>query len=90
MNIENMKDGKYVLIYLKDQDDEFEIKVKDGKEVKDGKDKKHTIYRNNHGKVSLVEDDEISLLCDLHESEDWITEEELQTDQIEPKSFKRN
>lgn len=81
MNIEEMKDGNYVLIYLEGQDDEFEIEVKDGK---------HTINRNNHGKVSKVKDNEISLLCDLHESEYWTIEEKLQSGKMEEQSFRRS
>lgn len=68
MNIEEMKDGKYVLLECLDYPDEFEIEVKDGK---------HTIKRNNYGVVTPVKDNEISLLCDLHESNNWKTEEDI-------------
>jgi len=66
MNIEDMKDGKYVLLMLNDYPEEFEIEVK-GKE--------RTITRNAYGKVTPVKEDEFSLLCDIYETDLWQTEE---------------
>jgi len=68
VNIESMKDGKYILLELEGCFDEFEIEVKNGN---------HTINRNNYGIITPVDNKEHSLLCDLHESENWEKEEDL-------------
>ena len=66
MNIEECKkeDGLYFLLQCGNRMSEFELLVKDGKELL------YEIKLKPFKKVKLDEKD-FDLICDLHESEDW-------------------
>lgn len=67
-------DGKYTLLECKDRNNsEFWLTVKDGKAVLKE-------LQLSPFKVLDVKEDDFDLLCDLHEDENWMADEDIEVD----------